>query len=247
MDKWSRKKMKEIGKTRMKANYWKAVLTAIIISFVVGSAGAVNSGAARADSSTEVSEVSEATSISHQLSEMNATGIAFFVIWTTFAVLIAFGIVIVVDAFLMNPLEIGCKRFFYLNLLEKADIKEIGYVFDKSYKNSVKIMFFMDLKVTLWTCLFIIPGIIKGYEYRLIPYLLAENTAIDKKEAFEKSRALMKGNKWRAFVFDLSFLFWNLLSVLTLGMVGIFYSNPYKGSADAAFYQAVKEENYDRI
>ena len=231
MDKWSRKKMKEIGKTRMKANYWKAVLTAIIISFVVGSAGAVNSGAAGADSSTEVSE---ATSISHQLSEMNATGIAFFVIWTTFAVLIVFGIVIVMDAFLMNPLEIGCKRFFYLNLLEKADIKEIGYVFDKSYKNSV-------------TCLFIIPGIIKGYEYRLIPYLLAENTAIDKKEAFEKSRALMKGNKWRAFVFDLSFLFWNLLSVLTLGMVGIFYSNPYKGSADAAFYQAVKEENYDRI
>lgn len=45
-----------------------------------------------------------------------------------------------------------------MNLLEKADIKEIGYVFDKSYKNSVKIMFFMDLKVTLWTCLFIITG-----------------------------------------------------------------------------------------
>lgn len=103
MDKWSRKKMKEIGKTRMKANYWKAVLTAIIISFVVGSAGAVNSGAAGADSSTEVSE---ATSISHQLSEMNATGIAFFVILDDLSVLIVFGIVIVVDAFLMNPLEL---------------------------------------------------------------------------------------------------------------------------------------------
>ncbi len=247
MDKWSRKKMKEIGKTRMKANYWKAVLAAMIISFVVGSAGAVNNGAAGSDSSVEQTEIQRVTEISNQISEMNATGIAFLMIWTFFGVSFVFGIVIVIDVFLMNPLEIGCRRFFYLNLVENADIKEIGYVFDKSYKNSVKIMFFMDLKVTLWTCLFIIPGIIKSYEYRLIPYLLAENTAIDQKEAFEKSRAMMRGNKWRAFVLDLSFIFWHLISVLTLGLVGIFYSNPYKCSADAAFYQAMKEENYDRI
>lgn len=269
MNIWSRKKMKETGKIRMRANYWKAVLAAIVITLAIGSAGAAggtavgsSSGSSKSDESAESLYSSEETMgsigdeetpddeisvISWKIDEMTDTGLAFFVFWVVTAVVIILGLAVVIDVFLLNPLEIGCRRFFYLNLRENADIKELGYVFDKSYKNSVKVMFFMDVKVVLWTLLFIIPGIIKSYEYRLIPYLLAEDTELDSKEAFVKSRELMKGNKWRAFVLDLSFILWNFLSALTFGLVGIFYSNPYQYSTDAAFYQAVKEESYDRI
>lgn len=269
MNIWSRKKMKETGKIRMRANYWKAVLAAIVITLAIGSAGAAggtavgsSSGSSKSDEFAESLYSSEETMgsirdeetpddeisvISWKIDEMTDTGFAFFVFWVVTAVVIILGLAVVIDVFLLNPLEIGCRRFFYLNLRENADIKELGYVFDKSYKNSVKVMFFMDVKVVLWTLLFIIPGIIKSYEYRLIPYLLAEDTELDSKEAFVKSRELMKGNKWRAFVLDLSFILWNFLSALTFGLVGIFYSNPYQYSTDAAFYQAVKEESYDRI
>ena len=54
--------------------------------------------------------------------------------------------------------------------------------------------------------MFIIPGIIKAYEYSMIPYLLAENPNMSKQEAFAISKELMDGNKFNAFVLDLSFI-----------------------------------------
>ena len=45
-------------------------------------------------------------------------------------------------------------------------------------------MFMKDLFTFLWTLLFIIPGIIKGYEYMMIPYLLAENPDMSRQDAF---------------------------------------------------------------
>ena len=41
-------------------------------------------------------------------------------------------------------------------------------------------MFLMGLKIVLWTLLFIIPGIIKTYEYMMVPYILAEQPDIDR-------------------------------------------------------------------
>ncbi len=46
----------------------------------------------------------------------------------------------------------------------------------------------------------IIPGIVKSYEYKMIPYILAENPQISRKRAFEISKNMMDGEKWNAFV-----------------------------------------------
>ena len=107
-------------------------------------------------------------------------------------------------------------------------------------------MFFRDLYTVLWLLLLIIPGIIKSYEYTLIPYLLAENENMTKKQAFAESKRLMKGNKWRAFVLDLSLILWILLSAVSFGLVGVFYAYPYFNSIGAVFYEAVKEEDLFR-
>lgn len=155
-------------------------------------------------------------------------------------VIIVLLIVIPLEIFIVNPLEVGIKRFFVLNLRERPGIKEICYSFDHNYMNCVKTLFFRDLYIFLWSLLFIIPGIIKSYEYRMMPYILGETPDISKEAAFEQSRMMMMGNKWNAFVLDLSFLGWYILNGLTFGILGIFYVNPYVQQTDAALYQKLK-------
>ena len=59
----------------------------------------------------------------------------------------------------------------------------------------------------------------------MIPYILAENPKIQRKKAFKLSKEMMKGNKWKTFILDLSFLGWELLSIFTFGLLNIFYIN----------------------
>lgn len=103
-------------------------------------------------------------------------------------------------------------------------------------------MFFRDLYTFLWSLLFVIPGIVKFYEYRMIPYLLAQYPDMPMEQAFETSRRLMDGNKWKAFVLDLSFILWFLLSGITGGLVGLFYVQPYFEQTSAALYDAITIE-----
>ena len=163
--------------------------------------------------------------------------IAIFVIVFIIIFVIVMAIVIVIDAFVINPLEIGIRRFGLANLNAKAEVKEIGFGYDHNYKNGVKTMFFRDLYTFLWSLLFIIPGIVKSYEYRMIPYLLADHPDMTSEQAFAESKRMMTGQKWNAFVLDLSFIGWDILSILTLGMLSIFYVEPYKFMTKAALYE----------
>lgn len=147
--------------------------------------------------------------------------------------------------FIRNPFQLGSKKFFVDNHNEDINPSLGGLVisFKGHYANTVKIMFLRDLYETLWSLLFIIPGIIKSYEYMMVPYILAENPDIDSREAFRQSKALMTGNKWKAFVLTLSFIGWTLLDGLTCGILGIFYVNPYMAQTYAELYFALKEEH----
>lgn len=156
-------------------------------------------------------------------------------------------IVLPIEIFIVNPLEVGIRRFFAKNLQEQANIREVCFAFDHHYKNTVKIMFFRGLYVFLWSLLLVIPGIIKSYEYRMIPYIIEENPGIGNEEAFARSRILMHGNKWKAFVLDLSFLGWYILSGLTIGILGIFYVSPYVAQTRAALYLKLKEQDLNRF
>lgn len=150
------------------------------------------------------------------------------------------GLPLAIYAFLALPLEVGGRRFFLLNLNRRADVRETAWAFDNSYLNVVKTLFVRDLKLLGWTLLLVVPGIYKSYEYRMIPYLLAEDPTMDMDTAFAESRRMMDGQKWAAFVLDLSFLGWHLLSAVTCGIVGVFYVRPYVAGTDAALYEALR-------
>ena len=96
-------------------------------------------------------------------------------------------------------------------------------------------MFIQNMFLTLWW-LTIVGGIIKSFSYRLVPYIIAENPSMKACDAISLSRRMMKGHKWEAFVAFLSFLGWNLLAWLTLGISGIFYSNGYQAAFWAEYY-----------
>ena len=76
----------------------------------------------------------------------------------------------------------------------------------------------------------------------MIPYILAENPKIQRKKAFKLSKEMMKGNKWKTFILDLSFLGWELLSIFTFRLLNIFYINPYKVATTVELYEVLKKQ-----
>lgn len=160
------------------------------------------------------------------------------VVMIVFVIILA--VAILLNVFICNPIEVGCDRFYFKNLEEPSQVKEVLYAFDHNYKNVVNTMFFRDLYTFLWALLFIIPGIVKSYEYQMIPYLLAEHPQMPREQAFAESKRMMDGQKWNAFVLDLSFLGWMILSVFTFGILNIFYVQPYLDASHAALYEALR-------
>lgn len=144
--------------------------------------------------------------------------------------------------FVADPLIVGGKRYF-LKAREGSNTR-VGIlveIFRKEHWPNVAVtMFLRNIYTALWY-LTIIGGFIKTYEYRMIPYILAENPTIKRKEAFEISKKMMKGNKWKAFILDISFFGWNILSVLTFGLLSILYVNPYNAATNAELYVKLKE------
>lgn len=142
--------------------------------------------------------------------------------------------------FVFNPLIMGGHSFFLRNSREKAPFSEIGRGFSPKYGRNIGSLFLTDLFIALWSLLFIIPGFVKSYSYRMVPYILADNPNLKATEAITMSRKMMKGYKWKTFVLDLSFIGWLMLSVLTCGLLGIFYVYPYIYNTDAQLYEAIK-------
>ncbi len=224
---FNRKSVKEKGKARFKANYWYSVITAFIFNlFFFSTASGISSKKDEISTETEMA-----------LDEPTMIGLLLIILGVVaFIMIIAF----VVKIFLLNPLKVGCNRFFLANQDEKAALSEIGYSFKNNYINAALGLFLSDLIITIGYCLFFIPGLILTFSYRMVPYILAEEPGIGAVDALKKSREMMKGNKWKCFLYDLSYIGWYILAILTCGILNFFYVSPYKYNADAALYKEIK-------
>ena len=98
----------------------------------------------------------------------------------------------------------------------------------------------VGIYVFLWSLLLFIPGIVAGYRYRFALYNLCENPQLSPSEALNMSKAQTRGHKWELFVLDLSFLGWNLLCGLTLGILSIWIM-PYIQQTDIGYFEACKK------
>ena len=166
------------------------------------------------------------------------TTIFFIVLGIVIGFALAFGW----SAFVSGPVIVGKNRYFMEHRAFDSKFERLFWSFkNKRYGNVVKTMFLREIKVFLWSLLFIIPGIIKSYEYIMVPYILAENPNIDPDRAFELSRQMTKGEKWKIFVLNLSFIGWRILGVLCCCVGGIFLE-PYYEATFAELYQVMREK-----
>lgn len=140
-----------------------------------------------------------------------------------------------------SAIDLGLKKFS----LDIADNKEVSIeiLFSQMRRigSALGMQLLRSLFITLWSMLFIIPGIMKTYSYALAPYIMAEDPDCGALEAITRSKELMKGHRWELFCLELSFIGWALLSILTLGLLHI-WINPYKGVTVALFYRDILRE-----
>ncbi|MCD8196313.1 MAG: DUF975 family protein [Lachnospiraceae bacterium] len=161
------------------------------------------------------------------------------------------GIVSVVCIYLLVVLFIGgavtlSYAQFNLNLADDNDprFSDLFSHFNRKWEGFC-MQFFRGMMILLWSMLFVIPGIIASYRYAMTPYILAENYDLSVMEAISESKRLMRGNKWKLFTLDVSFIWWILLSNLTLG-IALLWVSPYQEAARAAFYREITEQRYSR-
>ena len=280
---WDRKELKKKGMAAFKANFWKCVLVAFLLTLFVAGTSASTSrvtsqglnsnnsysfsvssdgdgnvymvnnesydslqdavsavGAAENMNPESVEAINEmVTAIQTDPEVRTAMGMVMAMIGGTLLLIAVIAVALRILVF--NPIEVGCRGFFSSNTKAPAELDEMKVGFHP-YGRTVGTMFLRDLFISLWSLLFVIPGIIKSYSYRMVPYILAENPEIKGKEAIDLSRKRMDGQKWNTFVLGRSFIGWDLLSCLTLGLLGLFYVNPYKYSTGAELYQVLKNK-----
>lgn len=225
---WTRKELKGRAKVGLKRNYWKSVFLGFLVSLIY--AGTAANGKSSVDDGA-LSNVFAGMSSGEILLSV---GVLFGIVCTTLLISAVF------HAFIYNPLKVGISAFCIQALDKETPLQAISAGYKPKFFSNVWALFWRDVFVVLWSLLLIIPGIVKSYSYRLVPYVLAENPGISTKEALRKSSAMMQGNKWNTFVLDLSFLGWNILSAITFGILGVFYVEPYKMLTDAALYEQLK-------
>ena len=259
---WTRKELKERAKEALKRNYWKIVLVSLIGMLIGGGLGSSGISGGGSDIRDMASDNVKEHFTEHENDDVDWEGaeavlddiqmdirpqdivaVAFTVIVVLIVAAIVLAIGIALDVLLLNPVQVGINRFMVKSLDDTARIAEVGYTFDHNYKNGVKVMFFKDLYVVLWSLLFIVPGIYKAYQYRMVPYILGENPDMTYQEVLQRSKDIMDGQKWDAFVLDLSFILWHMLGGITCGLAEIFYVAPYVNLTDAALYSRLSRKD----
>ncbi len=258
---WTRKECKAWAKEALQRNYWRIVLVAFLAMLLFGgSPGSTNwvkMGLKQTDTASDDSSMSVTTEPSAEEASITTdrtqppqdsslvpekvrmVGIVIFIL----ILLVVFTFLFALQALLFNPFLVGCSRFMVKSVDDRAKVKEIAYGFDHSYKNIVKTMFHYDICIFLWSLLFIIPGFYKQYQYRMVPYILAETPDMDYKEVLQKSTDMMRGEKWKAFVLDLSFIPWHIFGMITCGIAEVFYVYPYHSLTLAALYRKLNWKN----
>lgn len=143
----------------------------------------------------------------------------------------------------VNIITLGTATWFHRSIkTEGLKMEEMFWPFKEDYGGNVLLMFLIELYTTLWSLLFIVPGIIKGYSYSLAMFIKSENPNIPASKAIDLSKRMTDGRKMDLFVLDLSFWGWFILSGLTLNILGILYVYPYYYAAKAFAYEEIKEE-----
>lgn len=221
---WTREELKQNAKNTLRDKYWTILGVSVLASILQGSFFTI---------------ITELVNPTH----------TYLTVLGNYAIdvngLIRLWIIITIiswlySIFLGHTILIGAYKYFILSIKENPSTSTLFDFFKTSYWNIVKVTFFYQIKIVLWTLCFIVPGIIKAYEYCMVPYILAEHPEMESAAVFERSRMLTQNNKLNIFVLEISFIGWLFLGMLCCG-IGILFVSPYIDITMTHLYLKLKE------
>lgn len=155
----------------------------------------------------------------------------------------------VVHGFLLTGVTFGFMNLLRSSSYRLIPFQEIASPFTSEYfKNLFMLKVWKYLLISLWTLLFIIPGIIKVFSYsqaELIykDYVDRTGRQPDARECLRESEKLMKGHRAELFMLEFSFIGWQILNAFTLGVLGLWLT-PYTSMSRVVFYENLTEGYY---
>ena len=148
--------------------------------------------------------------------------------------------------FIFNIFVAGYNKYT-LNFIRtgKFDLRYIIYTFKEKWFQILLYSIIMVLSVVFFSIFLIIPGIVIALSYQFALDLLidSESNGI---EVLNMSKAMMKGYKLDFFVFQLSFIGWILVGILTLG-IGMIWIYPYIVVSVDLYYEKLRERDFMNI
>lgn len=228
MTMWTRAELKTRAKLSLKGTYWTAFGAALVPALIA---------------SAPIGVLYGIVAVSTVLMGV-AAGSSKVAMTTGMVVLMAVFLVIVLASIflLMLPMEAGITNYFNRAAMRRGRFQDVFYSFrDGHYPAVTGTLALQAVKVFLWSLLLFVPGIIKSYAYLMVPYILSDNPEIGARRALELSQAMMRGQKWRAFVLGLSFLGWALLGMLACE-IGVYFLAPYIQATFAELYQKLRAD-----
>lgn len=232
---WTRAELKGRAKLVLANVYWKAFLISLVIAVAGGNTGISSNGG---------SSSGRHNGNSGSFDSIPAIPTGFLIGIVSLIAVISLVVIVLILAYRIligYPLEVGGRKYFVQSAQCRDNKGCFSFAFySQNYKGIVSTMLLKGVQNFLWYLLFIIPGIIKSYEYRMVPYILADNPNIGSKRAIELSRSMTMGHKWDMFVLDLSFIGWYLLGALALG-VGVLFVMPYENATNAELYLVLRD------
>ena len=135
----------------------------------------------------------------------------------------------------------------FLEYVRTNDLN-IGRMFDAfeaNYGRAIGVYLSVVVMSLLGLIVLIVPGVIFAIAVSMSFYILKDNPELGVIDVIERSIQMMKGHKMEYFCLGLSFIGWIILGILTLG-IGFIWILPYICTADAHFYEYVKEDYESR-
>jgi uncharacterized membrane protein len=117
-----------------------------------------------------------------------------------------------------GPLELGYRGYFLKK--SRGEAVKLENLFDgfKQFGSSFLLYLLKCVFIILWSCLLIIPGIVKSFSYAMAFYIMRDHPDIGAFEAIARSRKMMDGYKAKLFGLYVSFIGWALLCCLPFGI-----------------------------
>ncbi|MGH4139228.1 DUF975 family protein [Clostridium sp.] len=236
---WSREVLKDKAKAVLKVSYWRAFWASLVIAIIGGNENSSFNLNWNSGNRTSTNGYTPFPKI--------ITNIFPFLLLITVTIIIVLIIFAIAFRILVGyPLEVGGRRFFVQLSQNKTDLNYLGYGFSSGrYFNIVTTMLWRTVLTFLWTLLLIVPGIIKTYAYRMVPYILSDNPNISCTRALELSNKMTDGNKMDMWILDLSFIGWYLLGTILL-LVGVLFVMPYENATKAELYIELRKTALDQ-